>query len=399
MNALVATFLLAIAQDAVPPAPAGATEPAAPVDAVFGYTRYKEEVERLSRDFPGYVRVERLGESRQGRELSLLVVSDARGRDAAQKPALLVTADLFAPDGGARAARALIETARQLAMRADTEPRIAELFAERTLYFVPALDPDRAFGEQRPVAAARGEPPRLAVDFPIDWRPQGDRFAPYPLSEPESRAVVALLRARANLSAVLVYANSLRGASAGSAPAEPQPYVATPASSGTLEAFCEGRLGQRVYTCTPWRTSGEDEPVLEIAAAQRAVEILAADLPRLVCDPPSVERLRANLWLVDASIHNTGRLSTGFDSPLARRSGLDVRLRTSGAKVVGIAQQKSGGTFESLAPAGDACRLGHLAGGDGITVRLVVEAQENSSLELSFESPRAGETRVLVPLL
>jgi hypothetical protein len=425
VNEFVATLVLAAlahAQDGQTPpvateAPATAPVPhaAAAADTVYGYTRYKDELDRLVRDFSSHARIERLGESRQGRELSLVVVSDQRGRDAAQKPALLVCAELGAPDGGARSARAIVDTARQLLSRATTDPRLAALLEGCTVYFIPVLDPDRAFGETRPSAAARDEGPRLAVDFPIDWRPEPERFTPYPLSEPESRAAVALLRSRANLSAVLMFTNRPRATRANpladasridsldrldASTARLLPYAAAVHAPGSLEAYCEGRLGQRVYFCTPWSApNAEGEPALDLPGAQRCVESLAADLPRLVCDPPNVERLRANLWLVDASIHNTGRLPTALDSALARRSGLDVRLRTSGAKIVGIAQQRSGGGFESLAYGGDTCRLGNLGGGDGITIRLVVEAQENSSLELAFDAPRAGESRVLVPLL
>lgn len=416
IGAMLALAAFARSQDAqtppvvieVPPVQASVQAPAT-TDTVYGYTRFKEELDRLVRDFSGQVRVERIGESRQGRELSLVVVSDPRGDDAAQKPALLVCAELGAPDGGARAARALVDTARQLLLRAPSEPRIAALLENCTLYFVPALDPDRAFGETRLGAALRDDAPRLAVDFPIDWRPQADRFTPYPLSEPESRAAVALLRSHANLSAVLMFTNRPRAARPNSTADSNQidasvvglvPYAAVLHAPGSLEAYCEGRLGQRVYFCTPWGVpNAKGEPALDLAGAERAVASLAADLPRIVCDPPNVERLRANLWLVDASIHNTGRLPTALDSGLARRTGLDVRLRTGGAKVVGVAQQRSGGGFESLPWTADACRLGHLAGGDGLTVRLVVEAQENSSLELSFDAPRAGESRVLVPLL
>ena len=113
--------------------------PALPVPRFDQFYRH-EELTRLLHDYaaalPQWVELQSLGKSRGGHDLWIATVSDSRAGDPDRKPALVVC---VAANGGPEPA--LFAIARLLS-DAEARPEFAELLRRRTVYVVPAVDPD-----------------------------------------------------------------------------------------------------------------------------------------------------------------------------------------------------------------------------------------------------------------
>ena len=102
----------------------------------FTYQEVTDFLEELARARPDLCRLETLGESREGRQVHLLVVTDLRTGAPEDKPAYLVHGNIHASElAGTHAA---LYTARQLL---DDAP---ELLQRVVFYIVPRLNPDGA---------------------------------------------------------------------------------------------------------------------------------------------------------------------------------------------------------------------------------------------------------------
>jgi hypothetical protein len=443
-------------------------------------------VERLALEFPDLLRVQSLGKTRNGRDLSLLTASDTRYGDPAHKPALCVVCELpgasppeRARVGSGEAATAAASDARSSAVAgpeaalflvarllsdSQTRPELRALLQESTLYVLPAIDPEHVL---LPLPGAGDAPRECRIDrnFPVGWQPWGDApgsQGPYPLSEPESQSLAQFLAQRTNISAVLVLTrNALEAAAprntseasradradrdardgradregrgdregrderacervcAMIARAETASSATSPASGapatvlhppadiarhgGDLTTFCEDFAGLSVFSTSPWGGTMLDTPFGSAPAGfeglTRLVERTLSALPRLATDAPKVERLRNNLWMIDLGVHNRGLLATMCSRLRARGAGPSVSLRTSGAKLSAVGLKRAGeSTYEPLRSQDGSAQIGHLEGEEGFDLRLLVEAPENTALELAIESPRAGQKLVKVQL-
>jgi hypothetical protein len=426
----------------------------------LGAGDYAALVERLVLEFPDLLRLESLGHSRGGRDVWLLTASDTRAGDPSAKPALCVCSDLplcappqvssAAPEGSAGSASAVPaagdrssaaagpEAALYLLARvlseSRTKPEIAALLRDSTLYVLPAIDPEETVAAQAaategagpkaaPAAAAGARACQLDRNFPVGWQPWGDApgaQGPYPLSEP-GRLVPAPLApdstpAQRDESACqrvcAMVAERLPGLN-GAAPAPGSEADATAGllhppgeiarQGGDFASFCEEFVGLSVFATSPWNGALLETPLGPAPAGFESSALLVLKLlralPRLAIDPPKVERLRSNLWMIDVGVHNTGILPTLSARLRARGSGPSVSLKTSGAKLVAVGLRPGkAATYAALRPQDGGAQLGHLAGEETFSLRALVEAPEGSTLEMSFESQRAGERLVKVPL-
>lgn len=421
---------------------------------------YDATVERLALEFPDLLRVQSLGKSRAGRDLWLLTASDTRAGDAARKPALCVCSDLAAPErsperrGTAGPEAALFALAELLA-EARARPEIALYFQQSTLYVMPSIDPDAAIAPLIGAGAGAGDaPPReccIDRNFPVGWQPWGDApgaQGPYPLSEPESQNAARFFTQRANVSALLLLTRdalerpdeighaqpnatsdsardeadelacervcasvSRTSSNTGGAPAssggDDAPRLEPPARiamhAGDLALFCERFAGLAVFATAPWGGTTVETTIGPAPAGFEAlksmIEHALKSLPRLAAETPSVERLRNNLWMVELGVRNVGILPTLGARERERGTIAGVTLKTTNAKLVGIAVRRTGASsFQALRALDGGASIGQLDGDESARVRLLVEAPENTTLELALESPRAGQRTLKIPL-
>ena len=429
-----------------PPTPA---PPVVDYTARFDLTSYEATLGGIAAAYPDLLRVRSLGKSRQGKEIWLAVVSDVAAGEPGRLPGVLVATSprpsVVAGAGvGERGPEAAVFALAQLLESARQDTTLRELLRHAAVYFLPVLDPDAAFpaaaggaappGPPAPgtAAASRSQTPegapeprraRIDRDFPARWTAfaeggaagagdpidGGSGIGPYPLSEPESRLLARFLVDRTNLSAVVVMSDPPSKAAEASEPkpaGEKDPARTDPADRpcepGSFEAFCLDVLDAAVVRPSPWtgapRACSVGKAPEGFHAVAALVRDLAGDLPRLECAVSKVERLRPDLWIVELSVANQGRMACS--GGCARMPGSSaVRLRTSGARVVGCALRRPGSqTFDSLRPAKSSWALGDLGGKENLGVRLVVQADEGTAVEAAFEGPRGGKARAEISL-
>jgi hypothetical protein len=403
-------------EDPVVPAPAAA--PALSLQSLdfsrpFDLVACESALDRLTQAHPDLVHVKSLGKSRGGHDLWLVTVSDARGGDPERKPALIVGCDV-----GCGPEPALYAIARLVA-DADERPEVAALLRERTVYVVPAFDPDLVAAPPSPDASTASSAPSIPGrgasfdrNFPVDWRPwpafaerEPAPSGPYPLSEPETALLARFLQARATLGTLVELAPRSRSEPARGESAAMQPGGLAP---GSLSAFCAHMLGALTLRASPWTGASEET---RFGPAPSGFDRTASDLegrlqalPHFECGTPTVERLRADLWLVDASVRNAGSLPTLGPGLSRSARGPSAWVRASGGRVVAAATRRAGDAEFAAAPTvvrdgTEAWSLGHLQGGEEIVLRLIVQSAEKTALEIALGSLRAGERRVSVALV
>jgi len=388
-------------------------------------------LESLAAAYPEFLRLESIGKSRGGSELWLMSAAAAGGREPGRRPGLLVVGSLAEDD--AHGAELALYTLLDLVQNHARDPEVARVLAETTLYVVPCLNPDlrrRLLEPAEPSAAAEplgGGPVDLSRNFPVGWDPYelGAAGGPYPLCEPETRALAEFLLAHPNVAAVQVYARSSRERSAATLP---------PADVAAMRAVAELPAGERaLWSCadSPERGGGLLEfayrqlgafgfeargaasrsateggvlpEVLDLfqlaRSASLATQGLARSLPRLSLASPQVQRLRSDVWQVDVAVENAGGLPSLSAVGAQRRAAPPPRLRTAGAKVLAAALQAPGAdAFEVAGRSLDDLSLRDLAPGERLVVRLVVQAPPDTSLNLELSSPRAGWAAAAIPL-
>lgn len=352
--------------------------------------------------------------------------------------------------GGSKGAgpEAALYLVAKLLSDARTKPELSTLLQDSTLYVLPAMDPEQACPAQPSTADASPRACRLDRNFPVDWQPWGDApgaQGPYPLSEPESQSIALFLAQRANVSAVVLLTRDARrlvpapvdvaGAAQdrderacqsvcalvsrpasgsdgnpiapeardGACAARLSPPGEIARAGGDFASFCEDFVGLSVFATRPWCGAPVETPLGPAPAGFEAsatlVERLLKALPRLATDAPKVERLRNNLWMVDVELRNDGLLPTLCARLRARGAGPSVSLRTSGAKLIAVGLRRGAESgYEALRPQEGSAKIGHLEGEESFNLRVLVEAPENTTLEIIFESPRAGLKRVKVAL-
>lgn len=378
-------------------------------------------LQELAAAHPDHVELRSLGRSRDGRDVPLLVLG-TRGDGSPDERPGLVLLDAQGGRGGGGAETGL-ELARVLLEELAAGSVDAErLLRRRTVYVVPAADPD-----------ARGGSPGAAQvqfdrNFPVGWQPGSIRpgSGAFPLSEPETLAVAEFLARRGNVSLVLVSARAPRG-SAGSAgatgsvgippadqavfdalarrsedPHRPQvlPWSALGGASGRAVDYAYQELGMVSALLAPVAEPRDGpERSVWVQAAVEVVRGLVRDLPRLVLGDTRVERIRPGLYRVDLRCSNAGVLPTLSALGADRHTAGSVELSATGGEVIACAHRQGGRDVYDVEAVGTSTfRLGQIDGGAGTELCLVVEAEDGSVLELVGRSERAGSARLRVTL-
>jgi hypothetical protein len=355
-------------------------------------------------------------------------------------------------DAGIASPEAALFVVARLLHEARTKPALAALLQERTLYVLPSIDPEHGSPSRSDALDPTPRACRIDRNFPAGWQPWGAEpgvQGPYPLSEPESEAVATFLAQRSNLSAVLLLARDgrivVRSAtvreSADSSRAgrdasrderdcervcaaiaragegrDATPSAAThdarivlhPPSDiarhgGDFVSFCADLVGLSVFASAPWSNDSIETPLgpapLGFETATAFVERLLSALPRLSTEAPKVERLRNNLWMIDVVVHNDGLLPTLGDAARERGGDTGFAVRAREAKLVAAAVRRAAdASYEALRPQDGGAQVGHLDGQERVSLRLLVDAAEGTSLDLSFDSQRAGHRALKIPL-
>lgn len=439
MNFLaLALAALALAQDPAPtpvqtpPAPVITPAPAAPVAAPAAQEpapsvpsfaalardargRLDEQawigaLDALARAHPESIERFSIGKSAQGRELSVLAVGERSGLDRDHRPAFFATLDPRSPFAGKAASAELPPPASLVfldsvqALCAQPSEGWTRFLKENVLYLLVLPEPDRSL---HAAADEGGTPPRveLSRDFPQGWDAREGAASgqgPYPLSRAESRALTAFLQRRTNIAcAVLLAREGERPAPAGAAD---DPHGANMRKLGerelallpaSLERFAASELLLPVLLLEvppPGQLSSNDPATL---IANRA-----GALPHLVAGPLRIERLSNNTWLVDVPVRNAGFFSTAGEGLRPGTHPRSLWLKVSGARWISAAARSGERpSFEELPLRAPPLYLEPLAGGEETTLRLVLEAEENASLVLEFDSQRAGSLRLAQPLV
>lgn len=395
--------------------------------APFDQATFEASLGRIAAAYPDLMRVRSLGKSRGGKDLWLAAVGDTAEGDPGRRPAALVITALGTvpprspapnlhgaahPSADPRPAgpEAVVFALASLLERARTDRAVRERLQRSTLYFLPAPDPDSAFPPTEADAAPAPRPPRLDRNFPAGWEPydaEPGARGPYALCEPESRTLARFLLDRNNLSIVVDVSaagpslEAPKGA-ASARPAVDPPGAPIPEPPGSLEAFCRETLNATVVRAEPWtgaiRTGPSGTAPEGFFALESLLEGTLDELPRLECGSARIERLRPDLWIVDVPLSNPGRYSTfGRGSPAAP-VGV-VRLNAGGARVVACAlRHGENESYEALRGTRTGYSLGHLEARATVGVRLVVQAEEGATVDLTVDSPRSGSARASVVL-
>lgn len=395
---------------------------------------YQAEIARLVAAHPTRARRVSLGTSRGGRDITALVLSDLSVGDPDRKPAVLLVTGLD-PSFDARPAgcEAALFAARAILQRAESDAAAAAWLARTSVYVLPAPDPDLLF-------APEGAPPRacrLDRNFPCAWRPWSSETCaqgPYPLSEPETRALAQFLAARGNVGAVVLLSRgkdlapatvdaqveldrilfervaaveagaSRDGAIDAKAAAETLARRAESFAreSGSLAAFCRSRLSAFVLPLDPFGGETVDTPFgrapQRFARVAEVVARLSDELPRVEGTVTGTERLRERLWKIDLVVENQGLLPTLLEAERAQSPG-SLWFDATGGRIaqVGVSRGGAGDTNARMRPPAS-WLLGHLDGREKIKVFVLIEAAEGTNVEFTLRTLREGETRCAVTL-
>jgi hypothetical protein len=170
-----------------------------------------------------------------------------------------------------------------------------------------------------------------------------------------------------------------------------------------LTTFCEQFAGLSPFSVAPWsgrviRTPLGPAPE-GFETLKALVETALKGLPRLSVDTPSVERLRNNLWMIDIGLRNDGILPTLCARERAVGFSAGVSLKVAGGKLVGAGVRRGDAqSYEALRAQEGSASIGPLEGRESVRARILVEAGESASIDVSLESPRAGQKIVKIPL-
>ena len=95
---------------------------------------------RLEKAHPDYCRAGSIGKSLQGRDITLLTVSNFRKGDPDRKPAMYIDGNIHSNE--IQGSEIALYTAWYLCEMARQVPAVDSLLAERTFYIVPTINPD-----------------------------------------------------------------------------------------------------------------------------------------------------------------------------------------------------------------------------------------------------------------
>lgn len=324
-----------------------------------------------------------------------------------------------------------------------------QVLRDFTVIIAPALDPDER--DQGPAEAARSGV-RYDLNFPLGWRPASLRpgAGDYPFSKPETLALGSYLSERSNL-ALMLGISSGAGEDAGSGQSQ-TPWLGAMLPQTDREVFrkLEGigflsaqtlaRHGDSLRpseVLAPWASLGSPGgglfdyafqrfgiyPVAWSPAPLASDELLsAADhiehsvramalqsvtllgaLPRVRIEQDALVELAPGLWQLDVAVRNSGVLPTLSSLGEKRRVAGDVRLTLGGAKLLATglrAGDDAAFQVVQLEATGNMVSMGAaiLDSGETRWLRLVIEGDKGSTIELVGRAARGGSTRLKISL-
>lgn len=425
---LAALAGVASAQEAARPPSATAADRRVDLDvqSLYDHAELGAALRALVAAYPEFLSLSSLGQSRGGRELWLVTAAGIGPLPPQERSALLAVGGRGVDD--VHGAEMALFTLLELVQNHARDPRVGRLLAEHTLYVLPAFDPDRRDALLVEGGAAAREAIEPDRNLPADWSPWVTSAGPYPLSEPESRALADFLVAHPNVAVLQTYSGDARTRS-GERDARLPPedlelykrlceHVAArvdepghlsglpdlPQRSGSLAGYAGFELGTFVFQCG---VGGREPGVLpqpyEIyLLARRAWQVTVAlgdALPRLECSAPSVARLKGDQWQVDVSLRNAGLIPTR--GTLARRRSLVAppSLSAHGGTLIAAASRPEGAELaQPLGLRAGAPHLLDVPGGGRIDLNLYLNAAAETELALEFSAPRAGAASASIVL-
>lgn len=309
----------------------------------------KAALEQMERTYPGRLRLESYGTSRQGRALQRLRILpwDAQlARVQTGQPAVLVVPQL---SGDADPLPMLIAAARQAAAK-DSKPSL-----EWVLYPMP--DPDGWVG-----GVPMGKRVRLDRNFPGGWLPWSEGLqhpGSAPLSEPETRNLATSMALCKEAVALLVLGADSQPGPKGFAPGSLERHGRDALDLSVLALADADALGAALKRVDDWR------PKLRVRTVLK-------------------KRLSQDLHLVELELGHGGHGDLSH-----------VDLGVNGATSVKLAWAKGAGEPHVLL---DSMELPPLAAGsDSMRVRLVLRVTDPKALVVHLNSPRVQGVALELP--
>lgn len=416
----------AAAQDAARSAAAPDRRVELDVQSLYDHGELGAALRALVQAYPELLALQSLGTSREGRELWMVTAAGPGPLAPEDRSALLALGGRGGED--VHGAEMALFTLFELVQNHARDPEVARVLATHTLYVIPALDPDgraAVLGD-----APRGEAEAVQPDrnLPTDWSPWARGAGPYPLSEPESRALADFLAAHPNVAVLQTYSaaeprrTALRGARLPEADLalyeRTLAHVAARVDEpGHVTAFCDlvpAPGSAAAYACVELGAFGFEvevagrerdelpQPYEIYLLARRAWQVtlaLADALPRLTCEAPSVSRLKGDQWQVAVRIANAGILPTAGAQARRRSVVQPPRLRAEGGTLIAAALREPGGqVMQPLVLRDGAPRLLEVPGGGSLDLDLFLTAPAETELALELAAPRAGTAAATVVL-
>ena len=111
-------------------------------DRFYTYAELNEVLDAWAAEFPSLLRLESIGQSYEGREISLATVTNLETGPPEEKPAVFVHAQIHAMEfTGTTAALTLLD---RLLHEHGSDERVTHALDTRTFYVVPRVNPDGA---------------------------------------------------------------------------------------------------------------------------------------------------------------------------------------------------------------------------------------------------------------
>lgn len=408
------------------PPPVAEPAPGPPVfDHAFGLDEVSSSLARLAEEYPGLVRLQTIARSRAGREVVVLALTDLASGAPDEKPGLFFVD--FRPAAGVYGAEAGLALAWTLAERAASDPTIAALLADYVLYLAPTADPDVRVVDD----STTPDPIEFDRNFPLGWLPDAVRpgSGAFPLAREETLALVLFLREHENVGLIVGVVPRTAGGSVPESAGAWRGAELPETDRAVLDALCSsaaagtpllpwGRMGSPggglfdyayqalgVYAVA-WAGPG-DPPPGEVAAWTARVAAgtigLFSRLPRLSLEAERIEELAPGLWEVDVAITNAGVVPTLSALAAERRAHGERAIAVDGCKLVAVARRKAADApfgQARLHPAGQPIALSGatLGGGEKRWLRLVLEGESGTKVELRGTGPNAERMRLSLSL-
>lgn len=410
-----------------PPAPGSESQEPAPASSV---RLVGDALRAIEADHPDLARLERVGLTRGGQEIPLLILTDLTTPLPMKRPAIL-----FVEESGlsAKAATALVMLARRVVEGAAADERLLRILRNCAILIAPLSDPDALSPDGLPAA---GAPPggragvSFARNFPLGWKPETliEGGGIIPLSAPKTMLFAQLLQEQERLAVVCGISPAYRpgtpysGSELPAVDRKTYSELSRVAGSSALLAwsglhspggsFLDYAYQARgIYALAMPFVSAPSGGSPEESWVDRTLETLIAlggRIPRLSLHACAPRRLGSGLWQLDLVLRNESLLPTLSALATTRRIPGQIGLTLEGATLVASASSGPVPSDGEVVFDGTSLRamsddsgvgLGTLVGGEVVHVRLIVSGASESTVAVQVMSSRGGVAKVQMLLL